>query len=161
MKMVDWCRGRLIENLIAIDPGAGHFAWARVWEGVVVACGVVEGRPVELFNGAEKIAFLGYRVIIERPQIYPSRRQKGDPNDLISVALTAGLVVGALGVEPIYVLPARWKGNTPKKVHQQRILGKLKFSERCLIDQIPARRRGDVVDAVGLAKWAAEGGIAK
>ena len=71
------------------------------------------------------------KVIIELPRIYPSaQQQKGDPNDLLDVT-GSGSAFAALctpgAVE--HVFPQEWKGQTPKKVMNERVLRALDAGE--------------------------------
>jgi hypothetical protein len=48
-------------------------------------------------------------LVIEVPRVYPAAQQKGDQNDLISVALVAGAVAGRFRLVKTYY-PRDWKG---------------------------------------------------
>jgi hypothetical protein len=85
-------------------------------------------------------------VVLERPVIYPHMSQK-NPNDLIDVALTAGLCQ-IVGREVVLYAPYAWKGQTPKKIHQERIKNLLSDEEQGKLGRYHAQ--SDVLDAVGI-----------
>jgi hypothetical protein len=144
-------------GLIAIDPGKHHLAWAKFLEGRLVACGLAEGEPRELADVLEEIGARG-EAVIEVPRVYPSRRWRGDPNDLIDVALTAGVAAGVLcrlGTKIEYVRPGTWKKNVPKRIHNDRVRSALDDHERLLFETcgVAAFKRHNVLDAIGLGLW--------
>lgn len=100
--------------------------------------------------------------ILERPQVYRQAQQKGDPNDLITLAIQLGRYVERLeaaGTKTALVLPSAWKGQVPKDVHHRRIVAKLSPAEASRVasrlERVAESKRHNVLDAVGLAKWAA------
>lgn len=84
-------------------------------------------------------------VISELPQIYQGPKQKGDPNDLIDLAL----VVGRLYPDVLYK-PREWKGQVPKDAMVKRIESKLTQEEKGRIEKCSASLRHNVLDAVGI-----------
>jgi hypothetical protein len=128
--------------LIGIDPGVQRSAWAKLDDtGALIACGMGAWRNL-LFDS-------DYFAVIEVPQIY--RQMKGDPNDLIDLAVVVGQL-SAYFEKYMLVRPAQWKGQVPKPVHQARILSKLTVRERALVDGSKGLKK-DIIDAVGIAKW--------
>jgi hypothetical protein len=136
---------------LAVDPG-NDTGWAVFDEdGRLTGCGLGQGWPV-----------LGVsRAILERPQVYRAGKSKGDPNDLITLAIGLGRYVERLeasGVATVLVLPTTWKGQVPKNVHHPRIKAALNLSEKVIADRavgVVGERKGEnVLDAVGLGKWA-------
>ncbi len=94
-------------------------------------------------------------IVIERPQVYVRSRSKGDPNDLISVALAVGVIVGELLVEEdpqvFEYLPASWKGQVPKAVMVERIKRSLSKAELARVELPKAKSLAhNVWDAVGI-----------
>lgn len=91
-------------------------------------------------------------IIIEHPRIYPqSSQQKGDPNDIVSVA-AVGAAIAAVrdwhGVESVY--PANWKGQVPKDVMTERIRRSLAVEESVVIEPCAASLKHNVLDAIGM-----------
>lgn len=145
-------------RVLAIDPGRDT-GWALLdAEGGLVRCGL--GMPPE---------FVG-RVLVERPQVYQGRASKGDPNDLITLAIQVGRYTERYertGCVVEHVLPHDWKGSLRPDVCLRRIYDSLPMPERALLDDVirPLARkplsadaldegkRHNVVDAVGIAKW--------
>lgn len=144
--------------LLAIDPGKDT-GWAMLDDaGTLVACGL--GSPP--VDGPT-------RVIIERPQVYRGRASKGDPNDLITLAIQVGQYKErflSTGRPVEEVIPHTWKGSIDGDVCCRRIVASLTESERELLTavltplarapvhaELTAGRRHNVIDAVGIAKW--------
>jgi len=95
------------------------------------------------------------RFVIERPQVYTRDKSRGDPADLIEVALAAGAwarEAARLGFAVELVAPAAWKGQLPKSVCHERARAALSSAE---LERVPAiaRTRGgtDMWDAITLA----------
>lgn len=53
-------------------------------------------------------------VVVERPQVYRASRSKGDPNDLIPLAMVIGGVAQGFGAPVIAPTPQDWAGATKK-----------------------------------------------
>ncbi len=140
---------------LAIDPGIDT-GWAVLDAGGTLhACGLGEDFPC-LSNRA---------AVIERPQVYQASKSKGNPNDLITLAIRVGryqqrlLGAGVLCPDANLVLPTTWKGQVPKGIHHARIDASLSQIEREVLSPWKRTATGDgkagnVWDAVGLAKWA-------
>lgn len=92
--------------------------------------------------------------VFEVPQVYRLSRQKGDPNDLISLAGVVGSVSASMPCfKRIGVHPAQWKGQVPKAIHHKRIVSSLSANEKKSI-QLPSKSlQHNVWDAIGLAQW--------
>jgi hypothetical protein len=148
-------------KLLSIDPGKHHYAWAWWLSGKLQDCGRT-GNDWERCQGLvqELYGVIFDTCVIELPQVYQQRKWKGDPNDLIQVALT----VGALGAwiqmhspaEVKLVRPHTWKGSVPKDIMGNRILSKLETREEKIVKLAGAglgNKKHDVVDAVGIGLW--------
>lgn len=137
--------------IISIDPGA-KTGWAQFSQGWLVACGATK-KPYE-------VPIQGKVVIIEKPQIYRGRLQKGDQNDLITLAMLAGrhqeraLRAGAQVELPT---PGEWKGQVKKEIHHPRILAALTTEEQWRVSYAsggPAVKPDhNMLDAIGLGLW--------
>lgn len=141
-------------RIMAIDPG-NCSGWAVVDGGKLVHCGFMM-EPQTIGQGNFDL------VIVEKPRVYRSRLQKGDPNDLINLAVLVGQFVAYAKMaltDYELVTPAEWKGQTPKKVNHYRILKALDKHERSYLDSalsvLAASLHHNVLDAVGIAKWRA------
>ncbi len=139
-------------TFLAIDPGI-LTGWAVLdATGMLQSCGKGEAFPI-LSNRA---------AIIECPQVYRAGKSKGDPNNLITLAVRVGRYqerLIAAGVQTELVLPTTWKGQVPKDIHHLRVDATLSTHERhvvCPIGKLPGERgySEDVWDAIALAKWA-------
>ena len=92
--------------------------------------------------------------------IYPFGKGKGDPNDLIEVALIAGMLTGAMYMRTPefdlkYVKPRTWKGTAPKHITNERTLAQLTPVE---LERLPRRPRAkdydhNMLDAIGIGIW--------
>ena len=147
-------------RLLSIDPGK-HFLAYAIFEDSILAdvSGFTAEEPGHMAAMIEsRLCILGLdELVIEFPQIYPPRVQKGDPNDLLSLAMVVGFVVQTLHKTPHIELvsPKRWKGSVPKMVHNDRIKDRLAEDERSLITQskVPTGKRHNLIDAVGIGLW--------
>ena len=146
-----------IMRVIAIDPGQ--------WSGVAVfddgslihAELVGKGQDAVVAWTQEIILYThGVQGLIEIPQVYRQRQQKGDPNDLISVAYIAGMFGGWLqrgGAQVQLVKPHVWKGSRPKDIDIKYTWSCLSESERALLPKLPKSKLHNVLDAVGIGLW--------
>lgn len=101
-------------------------------------------------------------LICEHPKIYP--RSKSPPNDIITLAFTAGRLLEAVrrSVESVeFILspePVTWKGGSiPKEVHHPKILREHEAlrpgeASKWLASVAPSHRH-DAIDALGIALW--------
>jgi hypothetical protein len=135
--------------MIAIDPGLSTgWAWfspGRELEGCGGFNPEKEPCPVSSASGINQI-------VIELPCDRPGMR-KGSVNDLITLALRAGIVAGQLlGPRPIWwIRPDEWKGQISKDLCRERIRMLLLASE---LARIPHGAPHDVWDAIGLGLFA-------
>jgi len=146
------------ERVTCIDPGkvAG---WAQYTGKKLTACGIFSDwkYPQVWHRGFDQY------LVLEVPRIYPYR-SKGNPNDIVDLAITAGEIRGhfrAAGCHIIEVWPATWKGQVPKEIHHARVLKQLADDELRLLD-VEARKFSktnpngydhNMLDAVALGLW--------
>lgn len=124
------------------DPGSGKMGIARFVDKELVYCGnTLDGHAADV-------------VLVELPEVY--LQSPGDPNILIRMAFTAGMVAANVPCVTIStVLPKEWKGQVPKEVHNNRTMATLTKREvgvfsACAVK--PALRH-NVLDAIGLGLW--------
>lgn len=91
-------------------------------------------------------------VVIERPQIYQGRKQKGDPNDLITLAEQAGYVAALATLKrPREYKPAEWKKQLPKEIVEERVKKRLSAREKTRVQWPRAKSlHHNIWDAIGL-----------
>ncbi len=144
---------------LAIDPGKDT-GWAIVdARGELLQCGL--GDPPSGVSLDEK-------VIIERPQVYRDRSSKGDPNDLITLAIQVGRFTERYQPRSVeHVLPRAWKGTMDPDQLCARVVACLLPREYDRLmpvlaplarkpmtaEFLTSGRRHNVIDAVGIAKW--------
>ena len=143
-------------SVLSVDPGVNHIGWARHEGGKLTHCDLSQ-TWVDLVYTSEDI------IVIEKPQVYAPKHWKGDPNDLINVAIVAGEIGGYYGghdYDVHYVLPATWKGQTPKEVTKNQIDKELDMDEMKVLKQAlmkhPKGLRHNIYDAVGIGRWYAK-----
>jgi hypothetical protein len=94
------------------------------------------------------------RLVIEIPNAHESKgakRSKRDPQAIITLAITCGQWIRHVSAkDTIRKFPSTWKGQVPKPIHNERVLACLDERERLLIPNLPASKKHNVVDAVGL-----------
>jgi len=153
--------------IISIDPGisAGIAFWLP--NGRLIRAGLLRGG---LSRDRADGAWPGHpctwaaitNVVVERPQIY--RHSKADPNDLITLAMAAGELIGRIlaehpGSEVLECLPATWKGQVPKDIMVERIKKGLSEAEhKRVILPTAASLAHNVWDAVGIGLYHLRGG---
>jgi hypothetical protein len=96
--------------------------------------------------------------VVEIPRVYPSiAKWKGDPNDLISVALVAGMATSAMHpyCDVELVTPHAWKGNRPKEIDIKYTESLLLPVERQVLERVglTKSKMHNVLDAVGIGLW--------
>lgn len=147
--------------LLAIDPGV-HTGWCVLNTSLnppeIQACGL---GLKDLHPILAQIYHMVAGAVIEVPQVYP--RSPVPPNDLITLAVTAGRIMGVLedkyGFTFKEVWPKQWKGSVPKSIHNRRILASLSEANkyhlnRCLKGfKVAKSNENNVIDAVGLSLW--------
>jgi len=146
--------------IFGIDPG-NNAGVCYLRDGELQWCALEDGKnPWTSVPGGFHLAPRAL-VVIELPQIYRAGSSEGDPNDLVKVAYLAGgygLRAKQLGARVVTALPAEWKGQVKKPIHNARVLsgltmGELRMYEQCTESVAPSKRN-NVIDAIGLAKWA-------
>lgn len=145
--------------LVAIDPGKRLFGWAAFEGGRLNRCGLVKGKGFQEMMGAFDVAAVAMsvptQIVVEIPQVYQQRLHKGDPNDLIDVALIAGAAAARFRCETIFIRPRKWKGSRPKGVCNKLTLKTLDREELEAYQSIAilASLRHNVLDAIGIGLW--------
>jgi hypothetical protein len=107
---------------------------------------------------------------VEWQAIRPGQDRR--PNDILNLATVSGMCSAAVSahcpnVRMLHPQPYEWKKGVPKPIHQKRILVKsdLLLGARGVLtqdggivpgsDYLTATQRGHVIDAIGLARYAA------
>lgn len=135
---------------LTIDPGVERCGQALFNErGVLLTCAWLS-HPLSTHADF---------AVLEVPQVYPNGR--GDPNDLIDVAVAGGILIGKAMPDHIrYVRPREWKGTVNPDVMLERILSKLSKDERRIYDAdthlVPASKRHNVIDSIGIGLYVFE-----
>lgn len=148
----------IFDRVTAVDPGkvAG---WAQYTAKKLTACGIFsDWKYPQIWHSGYEQTF-----VMEIPRIYP-HRSKGDPNDIVDLALTTGEIRGhfrAAGCHIIEAFPRTWKGQVPKEIHHARVLKQLADDELRLLNA-EARKISktnpngfdhNMLDAVALGLW--------
>lgn len=90
-------------------------------------------------------------LVLEVPQVYWGAKRGGNPSDLIQLAGVVGAVsFGIPAFKKPCFLPREWKGQTPKDVHNKRVLAELGALEVESIEPCGKTLLHNVLDAVGL-----------
>ena len=124
-------------RIMGIDPGlrCTGVAWGDLGNPELIQSYSVRVKPSSLQNRISNITasvinqyLAGLApdvVIIEKPQVYQGHLQKGDPNDLIDLAILVGQLMSSLSFVWLSTIllptPAQWKGQIPKDIHHRRI----------------------------------------
>jgi hypothetical protein len=147
-------------NLVTIDPGMSTGV-AEFQNEVLLNVGLIKFEccrqyTKDLFRLMDVAK--PERVVIEIPKIYPFKNQKGDQNDLIKLAVQAGICIAAASpfchVEEVH--PQEWKGQRPKEVDNKHTLSLLYDPVELDVFnslQISKNLRHNVLDAIGIGLW--------
>lgn len=152
-------------TLVTVDPGVkatgiAHFIDKKLHRVALVRSSGLTSMIGSLFNVEWPVYFSLNELIVERPTVY-RRGSKGDPNDLISIAIVAGAAAMAFGCETWtsieFIEPRTWKGSVKKTVHNARIIKRLDKEElevmNTRLDGVPKGLIHNVVDAIGIGLY--------
>lgn len=157
--------------VVAIDPGVHVCGLAAFVEGELVHAELTTGlggqiHPLlEVVDGVEhalKTLTTGLEMqvetlIVEKPQVYEARLQKGDQRDLIDLAIVVGCILDRArpyATSALLVHPHDWKQNTPKDITAARVEKHLSPEEYARIEWPSANSsRHNVYDAIALGLW--------
>lgn len=89
---------------------------------------------------------VAYELMVSR---YQRSQQKGDQNDLITLADVAGRIVGRLGGWSTDYKPEEWKGQLTKEAAHERINERLSPEEKAVI-VTAGHLTHNVLDAIGI-----------
>jgi len=138
------------DTIVFVDPGKWALAVA-VWDGPRFRDAVyVEGSRHHMH--ATVAAYQPRKVVVEKPVSYTLAQQKGDQNDLIDVALSAGAAMAACPVALTFA-PGEWKGQVPKHIHHARIDRDLTLPMRAAIARVAKTKQHNLLDAIALGLW--------
>ncbi len=150
-------------KLLAVDPG-NDTGIAYFIDGALsfLACVPFREALRQIADNTDTSMPGGFQIdvlVIEIPQVYQGRFQKGDPNDLIAVAVQAGEVIGHADAQRVIrPSPHQWKGTVPKEVHHHRLLESASKADKLVIfqcfEKIPKTKQHNAMDAYGLGRWA-------
>lgn len=138
--------------LLSVDPGVKACGMA-VWQDGQLLSASMES-DLCCFPGFVTLHSLCYKVdwlAIEKPQVYRQSRLKGDPNDLIDVAIVVGQVMARVDRPADLYRPRDWKGTVDKNVMCRRIESRLDVNERASVWLPKAKSlQHNVWDAIGI-----------
>jgi len=140
-------------NILAVDPGKHANAYARFNKGVLTRVEKTLHDDAIYFMQHGEDFFWNTTVVIEGQQVY---KTTPNPASIIDVAHGAGraMLIAEFFVSPHeLVLPRIWKGQVPKKIHQERILSKLTNTELALLKPFNKGQLKDIIDAIGIGLW--------
>ncbi len=149
-------------RLLTLDPGK-VVGWATFYGARLRDLGVFEDTQTHAFRDLLNF-HRPEQALIEIPRVYPVAKWKGDPNDLIKVAVCAGILMGILfeaapdcigKIENVF--PHTWKGSRPKGIDHDFTRGLLMEGEKDILNtaikRIGKTKVGHAVDAVGMGLW--------
>ncbi len=138
---------------LAIDPGVKHLGVALFEDETLVYATLLKTGDAQALSELFFVHGPPDRVVIELPQVYARSKSKGDPNDLIAVAVVVGALTACLKNAEL-IKPRVWKGTVDKSVFLKRILGKLEPGELALLPKLAKSLVHNVQDAVGIGLFA-------
>lgn len=139
-------------KLLAIDPGSKLVGYAYFDRDQLLDVGVFRFDHLVMLRSWLMSGVPIDHLICEVPRVYP-KRGVADPNDLIGVALTAGVCL-SIRVNSIAVRPHEWKGSIQKEQHHARVYRDA-GPDRIALDAVkPKSLRHNAWDAYALGRWA-------
>lgn len=149
-----------MNNTLSVDPGVngcGIAVWnddnLLVWAGYVKNSGTGVRKMVDSV-GAKLWEKFGtdrcHKLAIEMPQVYMASRSRGDPNDLVELALVVGGFEMWFDGIVFKYKPHSWKGTVPKLIMAERILKRLSYEEQNEIEIAPKSIWHNTIDGVGI-----------
>ncbi len=156
-------------ELICIDPGLRHCGVALFnVNGELIRAKLIKNTEKKLRGPeahrqmAQAVAryverWEGTQLILEYPRVYPnhSNKRAEDPNDLLELAgvdAAIACILRTLYDEPLaakHYFPSEWKGQVPKAIMTQRILGRLTDEEKFEMES----QDHNTIDAIGLGLY--------
>jgi len=89
-------------------------------------------------------------LVIEHMKVYIQRKQEGDPNDLVNLAVVEGVMLATISAKSYYLpTPAEWNRGVIKRVRHQRLRSNV-------IEEPDGRVSEHAMDALGLAVYGLE-----
>lgn len=156
---------------ISIDPGV-RYAGVALFQGAVLLQGCKVKSPKDLLalkdtgHNATLLANTVRDWVVEKLQNIDASEThvvvegqqtrtygKGDPQVLVQLALTSGILLGKLSAlrcvtQTVYVPPTSWKGSLEKSMMLNRIRNNLSPAEL-----LRTKTDKDTLDAVGIGLW--------
>lgn len=103
---------------------------------------------------SEAIHYNPDTLVIEFPQVYATRYQKGNQDDILQLAGVVGALVHSIeAAVTILYRPREWKGQVPKDIHNARVLASLSPPEKAAIAECAPSLLNNVVDAIGIGRY--------
>ena len=142
-------------RLVAVDPGVKLAGVAIFDDTQLMAAYLVRGEHVFDTVQLVRTSLLGkwrsnIELAIEKPQVYVQSKQKGDPNDLIDLAIMVGALAYQFPSKTLYY-PRQWKGQVPKDIMVARVKTKLSADEMKRVGLPRAQSlHHNIWDAVGI-----------
>lgn len=157
-------------TLISFDPGLREAGLAVFTNGLLTSAFLVRnpntkdrggrawramGQTVfRTLNSSAPNALISGVFVSEIPQVYREGKSANvSPDDLTNLTGVVGCVIGFLDPSEVKTyVPAEWKGQVPKKIHNDRIEAALNMDEVKVLDAVkcPASLLHNVVDAIGV-----------
>lgn len=148
--------------IVGVDPDTRALGWCVITnEGVLFKCGLVRAKNLEaMLKVCCTWANPTYRVChltVERPQLY-GLKDRANPNKIGQLLTIGGRVSATYPKARLRMpFPNDWKGQTPKTVHNARVISALDPVSlarlRAELHPLPKSLQHNVIDAVGLAYW--------
>ncbi len=157
-------------KLISIDPGYRACGVSYFEERQLIAASLVEVKSDKDIDPAEQFSLMGsavadyvqslnvgqsFDLAIEYPQQYaraPSPRESVQRLVGVIGSISSAIqgMTGGLGVKVTTYTPRAWKGQVPKDIMNQRVLGRLIENEISSLPAYPKSKMHNVLDAIGI-----------
>lgn len=148
---------------VAIDPGIA--TGIAVFNGALLThASVIRNDYATLYHFLDHLQRTGGKplrgglIVCEFPVVYSAAKSKGDPNNLLGLAVQYGhceAVANWFGCHCRKVQPREWKGQTPKDISKQRTVSALTKDELAAVlnYSYPVSVDHNRFDAIGIGLW--------
>lgn len=134
------------------------------YDAVSAICAQLPDECLEIAEGIAMLSPQEVHIYCEAMIVRPKQREA--VNGLLKLQVTSGAFAAGMSsvldtdlTKSYFVAPHEWKGDVPKDIHQKRILRWYGIERRQL--GLPEKYAKHVVDALGIALWAAQKHLGK
>lgn len=159
-------------KILAVDPGVRHLGVALGDSSGRIEWAALVRSPEHMARGGKAVSAVVWELAralqgrtwdasaVEWPKQYEGNSAFADRTDISLLSAVAGGVSVIASSRALHheltPEPREWKGQTPKEIHNRRVMARLTLADRERIVWPAQSLAHNVIDAVGLLLWAGE-----